>query len=71
MDELRQTILYGSLPLEIDFAEWTTLKDQMEIVRYIVANPKSLSRITTKNTPNDWVATLLRNATVYSSSLRT
>jgi hypothetical protein len=71
MDELRQAILYGCLPLEIDFTEWTSLKDQLEIVRYIVANPKSLLRICTKNTPNDWVATLLRNTAAYSSSLRT
>lgn len=63
MDELRQAILYGCLPVEIDFAEWSTLKDQLEIVRYIVANPASLSRIRTKNTPNDWVAMLLRYAT--------
>lgn len=61
MDELRQAILYGCLPLEIDFAEWSTLKDQLEIVRYLVANPSSVSRIRTKNTPNEWVATLLRH----------
>lgn len=62
MDELRQSILYGCLSVEIDFAVWTSLSDQLEIVRYIVANPKSLSRIRTKNAPNDWVATLLRRA---------
>jgi len=67
MEELRQAILYGCLPLDIDFAEWTTLKDQLEILRYIVANPKSLSRIRSKNTPNDWVAMLLRSMTPPSS----
>ena len=67
MEELRQAILYGCLPLDIDFAEWTTLKDQLEILRYVVANPKSLSRIRTKNAPHDWVAMLLRSMTPPSS----
>jgi hypothetical protein len=63
MDDLRQTLLYGCLPVEIDFAEWSSLKDQLELIRYIVANPGSLSRIRTKNAPNDWVAMLLRSMT--------
>jgi len=69
MDELRQTLLYGCLPVDIDFEHWSSLKDQLELVRYIVANPESLSRIRTKNAPNDWVATLLRYATRAPSNL--
>lgn len=69
MDELRQSILYGCLPVDIDFAEWSLLKDQLEILRYIVASPASLSRIRTKNSPNDWVATLLRHTTPPPSHL--
>lgn len=60
MEDLRQAILYGCLPVEINFADWT-LKDQLEILRMIVANPASLSRIRTQNTPNEWVAVLVRH----------
>ena len=62
MDELRQSILYGCLPIEITWSDWT-LAQQLEVVRCIVAKPLSLSRIRAQDVPNDWVAMLLRRAT--------
>lgn len=59
MDDLRQAILYGSLPVEIRFSEWAD-QQQYEIVRYMVANPKCISRLRIHDRPNDWVAMLLR-----------
>jgi hypothetical protein len=62
MDELRQSILYGCLPIELTWSAWS-LPQQLEIVRYLVANPSSVSRIRAQDTPNDWVATLVSRAT--------
>lgn len=60
MDDIRQAILYGSLPVEIKFSDWND-QQQYEIVRYIVANPRSVSRIRIQDCPNNWVAMLLRH----------
>lgn len=60
MDDLRQAILYGSLPVEIRFSEWTD-SQQYEIVRYMVANPKCISRLRIQDCPNNWIVMLLRH----------
>lgn len=59
LSELRQVILYGSLPIEIDFSLYT-FPEQLEIIRYIVAKPSSISRIRTNNVVDTRTSTLLR-----------
>lgn len=59
MDDLRQAILYGCLPVDIRFSEWND-QQQYEIVRYIVANPRSVERLRIQDSPNNWIAMLLR-----------
>lgn len=57
MDDLRQSILYGCLPVEIKFQSFS-FADQLEILRYIVAKPASLSRLRIQDRPDERMAVL-------------
>lgn len=59
MEELRNSILYGSLDLEIP--EKLPLKDHLEIVRAIVANPSSITRIKLPLDFHPWAKMLVDN----------
>jgi len=68
MEDLRQSILYGSLPVEIDFKNYT-LAQQYDILRWIVSKPSSFSRIRTHNSPDHWVSVLLSKVATATGSL--
>ena len=57
MDDLRQSILYGCLPVEIKFQSFS-FPEQLEILRYIVAKPASLSRLRIQDRPDERMAVL-------------
>ena len=61
MDELRESILYGSLAVDVDMMLYT-FTQQLEILRYIVAKPASLLRIRIQNRPDDRLVFLFRTA---------
>ena len=62
MDDLRQSILYGCLPIEISF-QTLKVSEQFEVIRYIVANPACIPRLRIQDRPDDRVALLLRYIT--------
>jgi hypothetical protein len=59
MEEIRNSILYGSL--QIDIAEKLTLQEHLEIVRAVVANPASIKRIRLPSDFHPWAKMLIDN----------
>ena len=67
MDDLRQSILYGCLPVEFKFQSFS-FPEQLEILRYIVAKPASLSRLRIQDRPDERMAVLWSAMTPPPSS---
>lgn len=59
MDEIRNSVLYGTLPVEIP--EKCSLADQLEILRALVANPSAQDRINMPKDIHPWVKMLYSN----------